>query len=391
MDTARPARGGRKRHPHPALAGRVMATGISTAALFGIVGGLARAAAEPGSDTALPAAPLPVALPPGTPATAPLEAAPPETVVVVRGIHRTVYVDEHGNVVGAPSAAPRSAAPRPCRRAGGCGGDRSTGGRRSPRAATPSTRREARTAIVQRIEVPVSQAGRRSGRTARTRAMGSSARIIIGDGPPGLGSWALGELARLERCWSRFDPASELCALNASPATVVEVSPTLMVALRAADRLWRETGGRFDPTVLDAVVAAGYDVTFTAMSVRQPEPAPTLRPAPGFGAVAVDPSAAVVVRRPGVRIDLGGLGKGLAADLVAVGLVDRGALGACVSLGGDVRAAGTSLDGEPWSIPVEDPFDESVVARHVPLEDAAVVTSTRLLRAWERVAILSTT
>ena len=44
----------------------------------------------------------------------------------------------------------------------------------------------------------------------------------------------------------------------------------------------------------------------------------------------------------GVQLDLGGIGKGLAADLVASGLVERGALGACVALGGDVRVAGSS-------------------------------------------------
>ncbi len=55
-----------------------------------------------------------------------------------------------------------------------------------------------------------------------------------------------------------------------------------------------------------------------------------------------------------------------------------------MSLGGDVRAAGLPLDGQPWLVPVEDPFDELVIAREVPLTDGAVVTSTRLLRSWDR-------
>ena len=213
-------------------------------------------------------------------------------------------------------------------------------------------------------------------------AMGSSARLIVGDGPPGLVAWALGELERLEHAWSRFDPTSELCALNSSPEWTLGVTPRLMTALVAAHQAWRETAGRFDPTVLDALEAAGYDVTFAALP-RAGLLRPT-GPSAGLGAVVLDPAALTITRPPGLRLDLGGIGKGLAADLVAEGIVDRGARCACVSLGGDVRAAGLPPDGQPWLIPVEDPFDELVVDREVPLTDGAVVTSTRLLRSWER-------
>jgi thiamine biosynthesis lipoprotein len=212
--------------------------------------------------------------------------------------------------------------------------------------------------------------------------MGSCARLIVGDGPSGLVAWALDELERLERAWSRFDPTSELCALNSSPDRTFGVTPRLMTALVAAHQAWCETAGRFDPTVLDALETAGYDVTFAALP--RSGPLRTSGPSAGLGAVVLDPDALTITRPPGLRIDLGGIGKGLAADVLAEGIVDRGARCACVSLGGDVRAAGSPLDGEPWLVPVEDPFDESVVACLVPLTDGAVVTTTRLLRTWER-------
>ena len=102
----------RNRRRHPALAGRVMATGMSTAALLGVVAGLARGAAggqggaEPISEPSAPSTTVPVTPPP--------VAVTPETVVVVREIHRTVYVDEHGNPVGPPTVA--GAAPAPAGR-----------------------------------------------------------------------------------------------------------------------------------------------------------------------------------------------------------------------------------------------------------------------------------
>jgi thiamine biosynthesis lipoprotein len=84
-----------------------------------------------------------------------------------------------------------------------------------------------------------------------------------------------------------------------------------------------------------------------------------------------------------VRVDLGGLGKGLAADLVSRGLVDRGARTVLVSLGGDMRARGEAPE-VPWPVPVEDPRDATCVAFVHMLTEGALVSSTRGIRTWTR-------
>jgi thiamine biosynthesis lipoprotein len=87
----------------------------------------------------------------------------------------------------------------------------------------------------------------------------------------------------------------------------------------------------------------------------------------------------------GARVDLGGIGKGLAADLIARGMIDRGARTALVGMGGDLRARGEAPDGA-WSIPVLDPFDggDERVAFEFPLTENAIVTSTTRMRTWTR-------
>jgi thiamine biosynthesis lipoprotein len=72
------------------------------------------------------------------------------------------------------------------------------------------------------------------------------------------------------------------------------------------------------------------------------------------------------------------------ADLVATGLVARGAAGACVGLGGDVRVAGRGPDGGAWVIEVEDPFDETRTLCSRTLLDSAIVTCTTRFRRWTR-------
>jgi thiamine biosynthesis lipoprotein len=97
--------------------------------------------------------------------------------------------------------------------------------------------------------------------------------------------------------------------------------------------------------------------------------------------------AAGTVRLPaGVRIDLGGIGKGSAADRVAAGLRERGVTAACVALGGDVRAfgSGNGPDGRGWAIPVEDPDDPGRVRFTHVIDDGAIVTSTDRFRRWRR-------
>jgi len=90
-----------------------------------------------------------------------------------------------------------------------------------------------------------------------------------------------------------------------------------------------------------------------------------------------------VVLPAGVRVEPGGIGKGLAADLVTSELLDAGAAGALVNLGGDVRVRGNDgTDGGGWVIGIEDPHEDTRDVAVVTIADGAVCTSSRLFRRW---------
>jgi thiamine biosynthesis lipoprotein len=90
-----------------------------------------------------------------------------------------------------------------------------------------------------------------------------------------------------------------------------------------------------------------------------------------------------VVLPAGCHLDLGGIGKGRCADLLAAELLAAGALGACVDLGGDVRVAGrTSTGGDDWVVAVDEPFHPGEDLALVQLADGAVTTSSRAKRRW---------
>jgi FAD:protein FMN transferase len=217
------------------------------------------------------------------------------------------------------------------------------------------------------------------------RAMGSDMEVLAwGEAPEVAVRWAVEEVTRLEACWSRFQPTSELSALNASAGRgPFACSPLLWAAVARAAQGWERTGGLFDPTVHDALVRLGYDRTFRAVPTDGPAVAGT-GPVPGFGAVRLDADGRRVWLPAGVALDLGGIGKGLATDVLVTGLRERGATSAEVSMGGDLRALGPGPDADlAWWTSVRHPADGRVLFRF-PVADEALVQSTRLLRRWVR-------
>ena len=143
---------------------------------------------------------------------------------------------------------------------------------------------------------------------------------------------------------------------------------------------------------------AGYDRSFDARlgasAGLSPEPeveTPVERDELGHhhlrrlvtGCSDIEIDGAAVCLPEGTGFDPGGIGKGLAADLVTEELLEAGAEGACLatSLGGDVRVRGVGPDDEPWTVAVEHPWAAEPIAR-IGLLDGAVATSTSLKRRW---------
>ena len=222
----------------------------------------------------------------------------------------------------------------------------------------------------------------------RFPVMGSTAHVIVVGGHPSLPGRARCRLHALERMWSRFIPDSEVSRLNAGAGRAIAVSPDTRLLVRRALEGHRFTGGRFDPTVLPAVIAAGYDRTFDSIDGTlitgtpiNGAPATTAAVVLGPDGIEVDEGVGTVRLPFGVGFDPGGIGKGLAADLVASELIELGADGACVNVGGDLRVIGTAPDGDVWRVEVDDPSGGPRLGL-VALADGAVATSSRARRHW---------
>lgn len=213
------------------------------------------------------------------------------------------------------------------------------------------------------------------------RAMSADVAVTVVDGDDGALDWAKHRIVELEHRWSRFLPESEISRLNAAGGQPMRVSTDTVGAVRAACAAWVHTDGCFDPTVHDSLLRLGYDDTIDAIRNQRREPARPLIGTIGCAGIVFDETAGVVQFPPGVHFDLGGIGKGLAADIVATELIERGAQGAIVNIGGDVRVIGRPATGDAWRIDIEDPRTEQPYAT-VAIVDGGVATSTTLRRRW---------
>jgi len=203
---------------------------------------------------------------------------------------------------------------------------------------------------------------------------------VIG-GPDALVERGAARLLELERRWTRFAASSELSRLNAGGGRPVAVSPLTVQLVSLAVDAWRLTAGLFDPTTLQALVETGYDRSFERLPATRAA-VPGRPRVPGCEGIQIDGAAGTVTLPPAVRLDLGGIGKGFAADVVSAELMAAGAAGVCVDLGGDIRVRGVDGDGEPWVIAVDNPFTPGDVLARVALDDGAVVTSSTRHRRW---------
>ena len=221
--------------------------------------------------------------------------------------------------------------------------------------------------------------------TVTAHLMGTTAHLTLltdsGPEPIRLATEAVNQLRDLERLWSRFLPDSDVTRINEGAGSVVEVDPRTAELVAIATQASIATGGLFSPLVGAALVGLGYRDPWQTRWAHTPVPVPARTYEP------CDAEAVLVHHRRHVQIpaqaqlDLGGIAKGRAADLVAGWLNERTGSGAIVNIGGDLRVITTSHD-ERITVHVDDPNGGDTPFATWTLRHGGVATSSTLRRQW---------
>ena len=193
--------------------------------------------------------------------------------------------------------------------------------------------------------------------------------VAVGDGAFDVLQQTTNEINTLEQRLSRTIDTSDVARLNADGTAVL--SDDTAALLRSALQYSAETDGAFDVTI--APLVALWGITTDSPRVPSQEEIDALLPLVGSGHVRLEGDTAALDE--GCAIDLGGIGKGYASDKAAELFAGSGISGGFVSLGGNVYVHGTTAEGKPWNVAIQDPKNTESFACTLHLSDAFVVTS----------------
>ena len=227
-------------------------------------------------------------------------------------------------------------------------------------------------ACAPRATGPISFAGATMGTTYLVRVSGlpggRSRESMAGDVA------AIAE--RIDATMSTYRPTSDVARFNARrDEDWAPVSDEVVTVVEEALALGRLSGGAFDITVGPLVDLWGFGPTVRPPVVPLPAALVAARARVGQGRLDTRRSPpALRKRQADIEIDLSGIAKGYAVDSVAEHLTAVGVSDFLVEIGGEVRAAGTSPEGGPWRVGIEQP-PGTAVAHVVNLAAGALATS----------------
>ncbi len=218
------------------------------------------------------------------------------------------------------------------------------------------------------------------------RAMGSRMLAVVDSASPLEGN-ALRSVPEWFEQWeqalSRFRLDSELSRLNRTGGQPVSVSETLWDVFHAARQAEQDTGGLVRPTVLDALVQAGYDRSFEMLpGIGSPTALGLLELPAMTSMITWDESNRTLWLPDGVHLDFGGTAKGWAAEKAVERLKCHGP--ALVDAGGDIAVSGPQLDGQPWPIGVRDPFQPENHFETLLIDRGGTATSGIDYHRWQQ-------
>ncbi|HEX9623501.1 MAG TPA: FAD:protein FMN transferase [Streptosporangiaceae bacterium] len=192
------------------------------------------------------------------------------------------------------------------------------------------------------------------------------------------------ELAAVDLACSRFRSDSELFRLNALRGAITRVSELFAELIAEALRAAELTDGAVDPTVGQALVAAGYDRDFDELASSGPVGPQLASPIPGWRNVRLDPVTRHVRLDHGAQLDLGSTAKAWSADRCATKIAAELDVGVLVSLGGDIAVAGLP-PGDGWQVRVTDNHAAAADApgQTVTIRSGGLATSSTTVRTWQ--------
>ena len=176
----------------------------------------------------------------------------------------------------------------------------------------------------------------------------------------------------VDHIFNKFNPLSEISAFNASSGTF-HCSKEFFTLLQHCDTFVRLSDGRFDPTIerLSSIWKKSLEKGLVP-SARDLE---MISPAIGWEQLEFEPPQTIHKKHPEVALDLGGIAKGHAVDLLFENIQKLGYTHLFVEWGGEVRVSGGHPEKRAWRVGIKNPQKPHLFQKIISLHEGSIATS----------------
>ncbi|MFP4660830.1 MAG: FAD:protein FMN transferase [Halanaerobiales bacterium] len=211
---------------------------------------------------------------------------------------------------------------------------------------------------------------------------------VYGDNADDVIDRSFNKLNEIEKNMSKTIEESDIYSINQNAGDFVSIEQDTFEVIEKALYYARLTEGRFDPSIGSLVELWGIGTNKARVPVEgEIAEAQSLV---NYNWVELNPDQkSVRLKKEGMRLDLGAIAKGYAADEVRNILREEGIDSAYINMGGNVLVVGGKPDNNPWRIGIQDPrHNRGNTMAIVEVKDKTVVTSGNYERYFEKNGVI---
>ena len=186
---------------------------------------------------------------------------------------------------------------------------------------------------------------------------------------------AVAEITRIEKLISSWDAKSQTSEINRNAGIkAVKVDTELFQLIERAIKISKLTDGAFDISYASMDRIWQFDGSMAVMPSEEEITASVSKV--GFQNIVLDKAKyTVFLKKSGMKIGFGGIGKGYAADKAKDLLISKGVPSGIINASGDMNTWGKQPNGDEWKVAITNPLDKNKVFALLPISNGAVVTS----------------
>ncbi len=186
---------------------------------------------------------------------------------------------------------------------------------------------------------------------------------------------AVEEITRIEKMISSWDSLSETAEIIGNAGIKpVKVDKELFDLIARSIKISELTSGAFDISYASMDKIWKYDGSMKKLPTENEVAASVIKV--GYKNIILDAqNQTVFLKKEGMKIGFGAIGKGYAADKAKQLLISKGVTAGIMNASGDLTTWGNQPDGTPWMVGITNPLNKDKVFSWFPLDQNAVVTS----------------